>query len=376
MNTKTKILDLLTYQVNELDLSPCIFFRAASYVDRLQHKMHDISANWERITDAILSLTIKVTCDVQDDIHVTRTSDFDALEFRLARLLSFDLLQPTLYESQPHSTYWYAYCRDRVFKIDSKEEDDDGLVESIDDDISTDTVLYSSEFSNVYLDESDFTVIKRYNCDEIYAACLRELAFYQLTRSEGSDFILSDVQIKVNEVDRRIYLVMPAACGDLTDKLDTDDVDVDIFRKMALSVNFLTDRGLLHSDIKLSNFLYFDDIIYLVDYGFLIRINELEKSSTAYTYPYRPPEVIQEKPYTEKADVWALGVCFLYLYLKTTIIPTHEDDKSLICHCFNLANQIDHIRNLRLRRVIGGMLRFDPKQRWSIKDVIVALSSE
>jgi serine/threonine protein kinase len=51
----------------------------------------------------------------------------------------------------------------------------------------------------------------------------------------------------------------------------------------------------------------------LVDFGFAEKINYKELTSKAGTPGYIAPEVFHGKPYTEKGDVFSLGVIFFSL---------------------------------------------------------------
>jgi serine/threonine protein kinase len=77
-------------------------------------------------------------------------------------------------------------------------------------------------------------------------------------------------------------------------------------------VNHCHTNGVTHRDIKLENIIVNDfDEPKLIDFG-------LSKSATAAqilksmagTPYYMAPEILQGKQYSEKVDIWSLGVVF------------------------------------------------------------------
>ena len=86
------------------------------------------------------------------------------------------------------------------------------------------------------------------------------------------------------------------------------------FVQMCLSLEYVHGRRVLHRDIKSSNiFLTRNNTIKLGDFGISkVLENTNDAALTVQGTPYyMSPEVCQNKPYTYKSDVWALG-CVLY----------------------------------------------------------------
>ena len=85
-----------------------------------------------------------------------------------------------------------------------------------------------------------------------------------------------------------------------------------IFLKIALGIYYLHSKKIIHRDLKSLNiFLNSDNSIKLGDLG----VAKVMSNSFAETYVgtpyYLSPEIVEEKPYNEKSDVWSLG-CLLY----------------------------------------------------------------
>mmetsp|Transcript_528 Transcript_528/g.799 ORF Transcript_528/g.799 Transcript_528/m.799 type:complete len:404 (+) Transcript_528:123-1334(+) len=84
------------------------------------------------------------------------------------------------------------------------------------------------------------------------------------------------------------------------------------------AVRFLHSKGIIHRDIKEDNILITETgVPKLCDFGTACKYNGIAipyDSSYVGTESYSPPEIIQEKEYDAKVDVWALGVTILSLH--------------------------------------------------------------
>jgi len=69
----------------------------------------------------------------------------------------------------------------------------------------------------------------------------------------------------------------------------------------------------VHRDLKLENIMIKDKInleTKIVDFGFAEPINNKELVSRAGTPGYIPPEIFKLNPYTNKGDIFSVGVIF------------------------------------------------------------------
>jgi calcium-dependent protein kinase len=82
-------------------------------------------------------------------------------------------------------------------------------------------------------------------------------------------------------------------------------------RQILLAVRYLHARGIVHRDLKLENFLYErenSDHLKLIDFGLAARQDGQKKMTQQCGSPnYLAPEVLAAS-YTEKADLWSVGV--------------------------------------------------------------------
>lgn len=91
---------------------------------------------------------------------------------------------------------------------------------------------------------------------------------------------------------------------------------------------YLHSYGIAHRDIKLENILLVEDSddspIKLVDFGLSKMLGPSETASDPYgTLAYVAPEVLMQKPYRFKGDVWSLGI-IIYVML-SGMLPFDAD---------------------------------------------------
>ena len=81
-----------------------------------------------------------------------------------------------------------------------------------------------------------------------------------------------------------------------------------------MTLEYIHGRKVLHRDIKVSNiFLTGNNTVKLGDFGIskVLESTNAGAQTVVGTPYYMSPEVCESKPYTYKADSWALG-CVLY----------------------------------------------------------------
>mmetsp|Transcript_4072 Transcript_4072/g.6301 ORF Transcript_4072/g.6301 Transcript_4072/m.6301 type:complete len:714 (+) Transcript_4072:125-2266(+) len=89
---------------------------------------------------------------------------------------------------------------------------------------------------------------------------------------------------------------------------------IDWFSQMVLALQYIHEKRILHRDLKTQNiFLTEKNVVKLGDFG-VSRVLDgtMDMAKTVIGTPYyMSPELFQNKPYSYKSDVWALG-CVLY----------------------------------------------------------------
>ena len=82
------------------------------------------------------------------------------------------------------------------------------------------------------------------------------------------------------------------------------------FRQMVEAFKVLSRSNIMHRDIKPDNILLHNGNIKIADFGFCKPLeNQNDMVQTMLGSPiYMAPEVIRGEVYTNKADIWSLGV--------------------------------------------------------------------
>ncbi|XP_068171414.1 serine/threonine-protein kinase Nek4 isoform X2 [Antennarius striatus] len=167
--------------------------------------------------------------------------------------------------------------------------------------------------------------------------------------------------------DCQLYIVM-GFCegGDLYHRLKQQKGEllpekqvVEWFVQIAMALQYLHERNILHRDLKTQNiFLTKKNIIKVGDLG-IARVLESrnDMASTLIGTPYyMSPELFSNKPYNHKSDVWALGCCVY--------------EMSTLKHAFNAKDM-----NSLVYRIVEGKLpqmpsRYDPQLGDIIKSML------
>ncbi len=120
----------------------------------------------------------------------------------------------------------------------------------------------------------------------------------------------------------KVYLVFELGQFDLNNRDDFLESGFDLGLAMTqclLALEYMHEYNHIHLDIKPGNIVYFKEqkCCKLIDFGFTMAAypnSELEVK--AYTRHFRPPELIKgDSHYTTKADVWAMGMTWLYMLM-------------------------------------------------------------
>ncbi|CAK73768.1 unnamed protein product (macronuclear) [Paramecium tetraurelia] len=155
--------------------------------------------------------------------------------------------------------------------------------------------------------------------------------------------------------------------------LFSEEQILDWFVQMALAMNHIHERKILHRDLKTQNiFLTSKSDVKIGDFG-IARVlqHTYDCAKTAIGTPYYlSPEICQEKPYNQKSDIWSLG-CILYEL--TTL--NHAFDalsmKELVLKILRgTYPPIPSQYSSELQSLIADMLIKDPSKRPSIKRIL------
>ena len=141
--------------------------------------------------------------------------------------------------------------------------------------------------------------------------------------------------IEAFEYQHCFWLVLPYMSGSFTDVIAVANQDLNYSEDVIKFICFKVLRGLaqlhqkdvIHRDIKSDNIL-FDGKgeIYLADFGHAT-CTTTEISETAGTLHWMAPELLEQKAYKEKVDIWAFGI---FVYELTMVNPPFFDQREVL----------------------------------------------
>ncbi|NXI67425.1 NEK4 kinase, partial [Anseranas semipalmata] len=181
--------------------------------------------------------------------------------------------------------------------------------------------------------------------------------------------------------DGLLYIVM-GFCegGDLYHKLKEqkgkllpENQVVEWFVQIAMALQYLHEKHILHRDLKTQNvFLTRTNIIKVGDLGIAkVLENQYDMASTLIGTPYyMSPELFSNKPYNYKSDVWALGCC---VYEMATLKHAFnaKDMNSLVYRIIEgKLPPMPKDYSPHLVEIIRTMLSKKPEERPSVKSIL------
>ena len=137
--------------------------------------------------------------------------------------------------------------------------------------------------------------------------------------------------------------------GDLTNYIRSGDNthDIDYIKQILCGLNYLYKNNILHRDIKPQNILINNNIIKICDFGFAKNIKDYDLLNTFCGSPlYMAPEILKYREYTDKSDIWSLGVIMYEIIFKR--------------HPYMSSNHIDLINKIKKNDLIIGNSPLSP----------------
>jgi len=194
---------------------------------------------------------------------------------------------------------------------------------------------------------------------------------------------------EVYQVKRKIWLVMDLCTGGnlTTRKLKEPEVTV-VMEQLLRGIAYLHRRGICHRDLKMENILYEDGSpnspIRLIDFGLSQTFNKSDSKQKAAAYCLSPEIAGQTGQYTEKSDVWSIGVIAWillagdYPFLKT--LEDMKDEKRMKAlidadFSFGITWRGRGITS-DAKSFVSGCFKKDPKDRWSAIEALEFLQDQ
>lgn len=148
---------------------------------------------------------------------------------------------------------------------------------------------------------------------------------------------------------------------------------LDWFTQICLAIKHIHDKKILHRDLKSGNiFLTKDGKIKLGDFGIAKCLNNtFDKARTLVGTPYYlSPEIVQDKPYSFKSDIWSLGI----LLYEMTMLKMPFEASSLPMLSLKIVrgnySPIASTVSRDLKQLIQCLIQVEIKNRPSIYEIL------
>ena len=190
----------------------------------------------------------------------------------------------------------------------------------------------------------------------------------------------------VFENEKYIYIIMEyCPGGDLFSYIEKRDFKIkeeraaEIIHKLCTAVYFLHQYGIVHRDLKPENILMMDQTdnadIRLVDFGLGKMLGPGEKCDEPFgTFSYVAPEVLQEKSYDFKVDLFAIGI-ITYL-LVAGFLPFDDEDsekeiaRQTVYDPTPFPKKIWDNISQEAKMFVDNLLSKDPEKRMNLQEVL------
>ncbi|MEM7032622.1 MAG: tetratricopeptide repeat protein, partial [Chloroflexota bacterium] len=135
---------------------------------------------------------------------------------------------------------------------------------------------------------------------------------------------------------------------------------VALLQQVLQALSYLHRQGILHRDLKPENVLVTNSVVRVLDFGLASAIENV--SSSAGSWAFIAPEVLEDQPSTEASDLYAVGV--LAYQMVTGKLPFDPVDPDFLDKLLDQPPDLSSIAHDAFSQVIGRLLSKDPTIRY------------
>ena len=168
--------------------------------------------------------------------------------------------------------------------------------------------------------------------------------------------------------------------GDLSEKIKlqnnkpfNESEILDYFTQICLALKHIHEKKIIHRDLKSGNiFLMKSGLVKIGDFGISKGFERtMDKARTMVGTPYYlSPEILENKPYDSKTDIWALGV--LLYEMMTFKMPFNANSLPMLSVKIMKGNYTPppSIYTKDLREIVSKCLMLNPSDRPTIQEIL------
>lgn len=258
------------------------------------------------------------------------------------------------------------------------------------------SIIGSGTYGTVFKYKSGTVRKSMENSNNRLVSIIREIIAYKLLKDVPNIAVLHSIKMNT-EATSLILTEYDQPLSNLTFPLPLQQIKSFTYQ-MINALSYMHNCGLMHRDIKPQNIMVTGDQVHIIDFGlsrYRCFSNNVAYSNDVQSIYYAAPEVIMKRsghemiePYTEKIDIWSLGVVVMLMLGKITDSSDSISFNSLISLTEQRYGPINvdrwsHTRNNRdvhpskatiideldvpdqLRSLLSSLLTYDPKLRIS-----------
>ncbi|ESL05504.1 protein kinase [Trypanosoma rangeli SC58] len=193
--------------------------------------------------------------------------------------------------------------------------------------------------------------------------------------------IINYVDSFLSKKSDHLCIVMEFAdCGDLSARIKKsygvnfrESQVLDWIIQLVLSLSYVHQRRILHRDIKSQNvFLTSQNILKLGDFGIACTLSGTYDQARTFvgTPYYLSPELILERPYDHRSDMWALGVV-IYELMALRHPFNASNMKGLMQRILRVQYEpVPKLYSTELRDIVPRLLVREPSQRIKLEELL------